>query len=160
MPENSRFPAKKTQIHFKNLKIAIGNIEFSNMKSSSFKKAVTGAKAAPAKAPTSAPVDQMTAPKNIVLFIGDDMGEAIRYEVGKNGTLKMDNMPIMGLVCTSSSDLTVASSEEQFYIDSTTEGHSAVDVALTAMSPCAEQFPVNYQNTAIYDKLAKLLKLK
>lgn len=41
-----------------------------------------------------APVEQMTTPKNIVLFIGDGMGKAIRYAVGKNGTLKMDNMPI------------------------------------------------------------------
>lgn len=55
---------------------------------------------------------------------------------------------------------TVAGSEEQFFIDWTTEGHSAVDVALTAMGPGSEQFVGNYQNTAIHDKLVKLLKLK
>lgn len=89
------------------------------MKSSSFKKSVVaagasavlslplfvgslhlpmviadGTKKAPAKAPTSAPVEQMTTPKNIVLFIGDGIGKAIRYAVGKKVILKIENMPI------------------------------------------------------------------
>lgn len=123
MPENSRFPTKKTEIHFKNLKMAIGNIELSNMKSSSFKKVfivagasavlslplfvgslylptvmTDGTKADPAKKLTSAPVEQMTMLKNIVLFIGDGIDEAIRDAVGKNRTLKMDNMPIDDLL--------------------------------------------------------------
>ncbi|MEW4371048.1 alkaline phosphatase [Paenibacillus kandeliae] len=55
---------------------------------------------------------------------------------------------------------TVANSQEKFYIDWTTDGHSAVDVALTAMGPGSDQFTGNYQNTAIHDKLVKLLKLK
>ncbi|WP_411346659.1 alkaline phosphatase [Paenibacillus sp. WLX1005] len=55
---------------------------------------------------------------------------------------------------------TVANSQETFYIDWTTGGHSAVDVALTAMGPGSDQFSGNYQNTAIHDKLVKLLKLK
>nr|WP_087071246.1 alkaline phosphatase [Paenibacillus bovis] len=55
---------------------------------------------------------------------------------------------------------TIAGSKEQFYVDWTTGGHSAVDVALTAMGPGSEEFTGNYQNTAIHDKLVKLLKLK
>ncbi|WP_017813930.1 alkaline phosphatase [Paenibacillus shenyangensis] len=55
---------------------------------------------------------------------------------------------------------TIANSKDQFYVDWTTGGHSAVDVALTAMGPGAEEFTGNYQNTAIHDKLVKLLKLK
>ncbi|MFD1988530.1 hypothetical protein ACFSGI_00915 [Paenibacillus nicotianae] len=103
--------------------MAIANIELSNMKSSSFKKAVIvagasavlslrlfvdslhlptvitdGTKTAPAKTLTSAPVEQMTTSKNIVLFIRDGIDKAIRDTVGKNGTLKMDNMPIDDLL--------------------------------------------------------------
>lgn len=43
-------------------------------------------KATPAKART--PVEKMNAPKNIVLFLGDGMGKAIRYAVGKNKPLR------------------------------------------------------------------------
>lgn len=57
-----------------------------------------GTKTAPAKTPTSAPVEQITMPKNIVLSIGDGIDEAIRDAVGKNRTLKMDNMPIDDLL--------------------------------------------------------------
>ncbi len=55
---------------------------------------------------------------------------------------------------------TIQGTNETFYIDWTTKGHTAVDVALTAMGPGASQFSGNYPNTAIHDKLVKLLKLK
>ncbi|MXO80249.1 alkaline phosphatase, partial [Paenibacillus sp. OT2-17] len=51
-------------------------------------------------------------------------------------------------------------SNEKFYIDWTTGGHTSVDVALTAMGPGSSQFSGNYPNTAIHDKLVKLLQLK
>jgi alkaline phosphatase len=55
---------------------------------------------------------------------------------------------------------TVKGSNEKFYIDWTTGGHTSVDVALTAMGPGSSQFSGNYPNTAIHDKLVKLLQLK
>lgn len=55
---------------------------------------------------------------------------------------------------------TVKGSDEKFYIDWTTGGHTSVDVALTAMGPGSSQFSGNYPNTAIHDKLVKLLQLK
>ncbi|WP_090736143.1 alkaline phosphatase [Paenibacillus sp. Mc5Re-14] len=55
---------------------------------------------------------------------------------------------------------TVKGSDEKFYIDWTTGGHTSVDVALTAMGPGSSQFSGNYPNTAIHDKLVKLLHLK
>lgn len=61
---------------------------------------------------SSAKVD---APKNVILFIGDGMGEASRNAirlatVGKSGLLEMDNMPVTGLVSTSSGDNLVTDS--------------------------------------------------
>lgn len=110
---------------------------------------------------------KVAAPKNVILFIGDGMGEASRNTirlatVGKSGLLEMDNMPVTGLVSTSSGDgpFTIHGTEETFYIDWTTKGHNAVDVALTAMGPGSSQFTGNYPNTAIHDKLIKLLQLK
>ncbi|MDO7906342.1 alkaline phosphatase [Paenibacillus sp. JX-17] len=54
----------------------------------------------------------------------------------------------------------IKGSKDKFYIDWTTDGHTSVDVALSAMGPGAEQFEGYYPNTAIHDKLLKLLKLK
>ncbi|MFM9277559.1 alkaline phosphatase [Paenibacillus jiagnxiensis] len=55
---------------------------------------------------------------------------------------------------------TIHGSNEKFYIDWTTGGHTAINVPLTAMGPGSEKFAGSYPNTAIHDKLVQLLKLK
>ncbi|WP_243647025.1 alkaline phosphatase [Scopulibacillus darangshiensis] len=50
--------------------------------------------------------------------------------------------------------------DQQFTIDWTTSGHSAVDVPLTAMGPGAQLFAGVYENTHIHDALIKAMRLK
>ena len=52
----------------------------------------------------------------------------------------------------------VAHSDQQFMVDWTTEGHSAVDVPLTAMGPGAHLLQGVYENTHIHDVIVKLMK--
>lgn len=52
----------------------------------------------------------------------------------------------------------VANSNHQFMVDWTTEGHTAVDVPLTAMGPGAELLQGVYENTHIHDVIVKLMK--
>lgn len=51
-------------------------------------------------------------------------------------------------------------SNDVFYVDWTTSGHTATDIPLTAMGPGAEQFTGVYQNTDIYGKMMQALGLK
>nr|WP_246333904.1 alkaline phosphatase [Thermoactinomyces mirandus] len=52
----------------------------------------------------------------------------------------------------------VAKSNQQFIVDWTTEGHTAVDVPLTAMGPGAERLQGVYENTHIHDVVVKLMR--
>lgn len=54
----------------------------------------------------------------------------------------------------------VANSKDQFVIDWTTSGHTAVDVPLTAVGKGAELFTGFYENTHIYDAMVQAMGLK
>jgi alkaline phosphatase len=52
----------------------------------------------------------------------------------------------------------VAGSDQQFMVDWTTGGHSAVSIPLTAMGPGAELLQGAYENTRIHDVIVQLMK--
>lgn len=52
----------------------------------------------------------------------------------------------------------VAKSDQKFIVDWTTEGHSAVDIPLTAMGPGADLLQGVYENTRIHDVIVGLMK--
>ena len=54
--------------------------------------------------------------------------------------------------------LPVARSNQQFMVDWTTTGHSAVDVPLTAMGPGAKLLKGVYENTRIHDVIVQVMK--
>ena len=54
--------------------------------------------------------------------------------------------------------LDVANSDQQFLVDWTTEGHSAVDVPLTAMGPGSEELDGVYENTRIFEVMASAMR--
>ena len=54
--------------------------------------------------------------------------------------------------------LDVANSDQQFLVDWTTEGHSAVDVPLTAMGPGADQLDGVYENTRIFEAMVRAMQ--
>ncbi|MFC5531315.1 alkaline phosphatase [Cohnella yongneupensis] len=54
----------------------------------------------------------------------------------------------------------IAGSDEMFYVDWTTSGHTAVDIPVTAMGPGASLFTGYYENTDIFFKLAQALGIK
>lgn len=54
----------------------------------------------------------------------------------------------------------IAGSNDVFFVDWTTSGHTAVDIPVTAMGPGANLFTGVYENTEIFHKLARTLGLK
>lgn len=54
----------------------------------------------------------------------------------------------------------IAHSDQQFTVDWTTNGHSAVDVPVTATGKNASLFAGNYENTHIHDALLKAMRIK
>lgn len=54
----------------------------------------------------------------------------------------------------------IAGSKEQFYVDWTTSGHTAVDIPLTAMGSGAELFAGVYENTYVHDAILKAWGVK
>ncbi|AWB43299.1 alkaline phosphatase [Paenibacillus sp. CAA11] len=54
----------------------------------------------------------------------------------------------------------IAGSKEQFIVDWTTSGHTAVDIPVTAMGSHAELFTGTYENTEIFTKIAQAMGLK
>lgn len=54
----------------------------------------------------------------------------------------------------------IVGSDDVFYVDWTTSGHTATDIPLTAMGPGAELFSGVYENTDIYSKMMQALGLK
>ncbi|MNH84990.1 Alkaline phosphatase 4 precursor [compost metagenome] len=53
----------------------------------------------------------------------------------------------------------IANSKDQFFVDWTTSGHTAVDIPITAMGRGAELFTGVYENTEIFNKMAKAMGL-
>ncbi|WAP53371.1 alkaline phosphatase [Arthrobacter sp. ATA002] len=54
--------------------------------------------------------------------------------------------------------LPVANSNQQFMVDWTTGGHTALDVPLTAMGPGSEQLTGVYENTRIFDVMVEAMR--
>ncbi|WP_341393041.1 alkaline phosphatase [Arthrobacter sp. G119Y2] len=54
--------------------------------------------------------------------------------------------------------LPVANSEQQFMVDWTTDGHTALDVPLTAMGPGSELLTGVYENTRIFDVMVEVMR--
>lgn len=54
--------------------------------------------------------------------------------------------------------LPVANSDQQFMVDWTTGGHTALDVPLTAMGPGSELLTGVYENTNIFDVMVELMR--
>lgn len=54
----------------------------------------------------------------------------------------------------------IANSKQNFVVDWTTSGHTAVDIPITAMSKNAQLFTGIYENTEVFTKVAQAMGLK